>query len=461
MLFEDIIELIGAAKLGEKLYRKVVILDSVIFFPEHRERLNAIADEVIEYNTCACVDEVSERCRGADCIISCWVDIPNRIIEENPQLRTIAFWTHDYEHRIDARFARDRGIHVPAIPDYGTDAVAELVFIALLNIFGRRPATEPGDCWRGESVVAQLGDDVRLFSANVKDTLNGRWLHEYIKTGQRQLSHPDDIPEETLKGLTVGILDPAILDEPLIQMLSDGFRMNVIYSMTDQPHSLKVAFRPIDQLLAESQVLIYDDGVLPAGLRRAIGAGSYRSTINLGDIDPIRGSLHGRTLGIVGLGRIGGRVAQIARQGFGMNVQYASRTARPDLDQELGLRRASMEEVLTTSDIVTFHLPHHGAENVLSAELIWAIPDGTIVVNTSVGDIVEDEPLLLKRFEAGELRGYLDVYRFLPPRSELRALRESLTATYRLGWRTKSTVGLKTHKLLSKIEEARPDGPVS
>src|SRR5205823_5024904 len=77
---------------------------------------------------------VSERCQGADGIISCWVDISRRIIDENPQLKAIAFWTHDFEHRIDAPYAQARGIHVPAIPDYGTDAVAELVFIGLLGL---------------------------------------------------------------------------------------------------------------------------------------------------------------------------------------------------------------------------------------------------------------------------------------------------------------------------------------
>jgi lactate dehydrogenase-like 2-hydroxyacid dehydrogenase len=437
--------------VSEKLYRKIVVLDSVIFFPEHRKRLEAIADEVVEYNTCNSEDEVTQRCQGADCIISCWVDIPHRIIEENPQLRTVAFWTHDYEHRIDAPFARSHGIHVPAIPDYGTDSVAELVFIALLNMFEGQQGGGTVGAFASESVVAQIGDDVRLFSKNVKDTLDGRWLHEYIKTGQRRLTHPDEIAEETLKALTVGVLDKEILDQSLVDMLSHGFRMNVIYSLTDHPHGLDVGFRPIDHLLSESQVLIYDARTLPAEHRKVLEARSYHSKIDLANIVPTRRSLRGLTLGIVGLGRIGGRVAQIARQGFGMNVQHATRTPKPGLDEALGLRATSLDEVLTTSDIVTFHLPHHGADNFVTAEMVRKIPDGTTVVNASVGSIIEDESMLLKRFDAGDLRGYMDVYKTLPPRSELRSLRGPLTATYRLGWRTKSTVGLKTHKLLSKI----------
>lgn len=445
--------------MSERIYRKIVVLDSVIFFPEHRRRLEAIADEVVEYNTCSSEDEVSQRCRGADCIISCWVDIPHRIMEENPQLRTIAFWTHDYEHRIDAAYARERGIHVPAIPDYGTDSVAELVFIGLLNLFGGTACGYPVSACQSESIAARIGDDVRYFSKNVKDTLDGRWLHEYIKTGQRRLGHPDQIPEETLKGLTAGVLGKGIIDDRLAQILAGGFRMNVIYSLCDEPHSLDVGFRPVDQLLTECQVLIYDSRTLPAEHRDAVEKGRYLSKIDVANVTPERRSLRGLTLGIVGLGRIGGRVAQIARQGFGMPVQYYSRTPKPELDASLGLRPESLNTVLTTSDVVSFHLPHHGSDDFLTAELVRLIPDGTTVVQASVGNVIEDEPLFLKRFGAGDLRGYIDVYRTLPPRSELRELREFLTATYRLGWRTKSTVGLKTHKLLSKIENVPARGP--
>lgn len=210
--------------MTKKLYRKVVVLDSVIFFPEHRRRLEELADQVEEYNTCSSEEEVLERCSGADCIISCWVDISRRVMTENPQLRTVAFWTHDYEHRIDHAFARERGTYVPTIPDYGTDSVAELVLIALLN------SSWPAGSAAGlsESVVARIGDEVRLFRKNVKDTLDGRWLHEYIKTGQRLLTSPDQIPEETLKGLTVGVLYPGVLTPSLVRMLAAGFRMNVI-----------------------------------------------------------------------------------------------------------------------------------------------------------------------------------------------------------------------------------------
>lgn len=433
--------------MTKKLYLKVVVLDSVIFFPEHRRRLEELADQVEEYNTCSSEDEVLERCSGADCIISCWVDISRRVMTENPQLRTVAFWTHDYEHRIDHTFARERGIYVPAIPDYGTNSVAELVLIALLN------SSWPGGSAAGlsESVVARIGDEVRLFRKNVKDTLDGRWLHEYIKTGQRLLTSPDQIPEETLKGLTVGVLDPGVLTPSLVRMLAAGFRMNVIYSLFDRAHSLDLGFRPVERLVKESDVLVYDSRTLPAEYRSLLALQPYLASVDVAALSGPGPSLAGKTLGIVGLGRIGSRVAQIARQGFGMDVQYFSRTRKSALEDELGIRPASLADVMSSSDVISLHLPHHGADGFVSADLIRQIPNETMVVNASVGNVIADERFLLKRFGTGEIYGYLDVYQALPPRSELRTLTNTVTATYRLGWRTKSTVGLKTHKLLTKL----------
>ena len=105
------------------------------------------------------------------------------------------------------------------------------------------------------------------------------------------------------------------------------------------------------------------------------------------------------------------------------------------------------------SDIVTFHLPHVGAEKFITREMINLIPKDTTLVNVSVGNIFQDQDQFLSRFVPGDLNGYFDVYETLPPRQALRAQKQCLLSTYRLGWRTKSTLGLKTHKLISRLKE--------
>jgi lactate dehydrogenase-like 2-hydroxyacid dehydrogenase len=436
-------------------FDRLVVLDSVIFYPEHRERLDALADIVVEYNTCTDVDQVSERCRGADGIISCWVDIPHRIIDENPQLKAVAFWTHDYEHRIDAEYARTRGIFVPAIPDYGTDSVAELVFMGLLRLHDGVGGPDDGtrsDGGIAEELLAVVSDDVRKFSRNVKDAVSGRWVHEYVKTGQLKIDSPDGIPGETLKGITLGVLGSGLLTPRLVEVFGRGLRMNVVHSLADAPHTLDASFRPVDDLIRDSQVLVYDSAHVSQDVLAKIAGAKALSTIDIDGLKVNRKPLHRQRLGILGLGRIGSRVAQIAVDGFGMDVVYFSRTRKPDLEQALGLTFVDLDELLTTVDNLSIHLPHHGAEGYLTPAMIDKLPAGTAVVNCSVGSVIADENLLLDRCEAGELRAFLDVYRTLPPKERLRAANGHIVGTYRLGWRTKATVGLKTHKLLTKLE---------
>lgn len=437
-------------------YKKIVILDSVIIYPEHRFRLEQIADEIVEYNTCVSEEEVLERVKGADCIISCWVDIPNSVIDRNPQIKTIAFWTHAYEHRIDKAYAEAHNIYVPCIPDYGTDSVAELLFIGLLKSMEKDYRAKQ----RGvdEQILQLIANDVRKFDRNVRANLRGSWIHEYIKNGELKITSPDEFEEDTLKGLTVGLLVESSENfAGLINILSNGFYMNVIHSGCDVQYDLGVSFRPLENLLNESQILIYDPAVVSPEIFKQIKAHKYLSCVDLSSVLAQGESLYGKKLGIVGLGRIGSRVAQIAKDAFNMEVKYYSRNRKIDMERDLGIEFLSIEELFTQSDIITFHLPHVGAEKFITNKMLDLIPKGTIVVNVSVGNIFEDQEYFLNRFQDGDLRGYVDVYETLPPRQMLRKVKNNLIGTYRLGWRTKSTVGLKTHKLITKLANGLRD----
>jgi lactate dehydrogenase-like 2-hydroxyacid dehydrogenase len=433
-----------------KKYKKVAILDSVMLYPEHRIRLNEIADEVVEYNTCKDEQEVLERVKGADCIISCWVDVTNKVIDENPQLKTIAFWTHAYEHRIDIDYALKRGIHVPCIPDYGTDSVAELVFIGLLELFGTIKKVKSQNF--SESVFSAIGKDVRKYDKNIRDNLRGSWMHEYVKSGKVRIDAPSGFAEETLKGLTVGLLLNEA-DGNLVDIITKGFKMNAIHSAHDIKFDLGVSFRPIDSFLKESHIIVYDSTILNNEMVKIIKQGDYLSTIDISKIGLDREILRGKKLGIIGLGRIGERTAQIARDGFDMDVSYFSRTKKPGVESRFGIKSKSLEEVLTQSDIISFHLPHVGAERFVTNKMLDLIPKGTIIINVSVGNIFEDQDYFLSRFNENDLIGYIDVYDTLPPREILKNQKDRLLSTYRLGWRTKSTIGLKSHKLITKIKE--------
>lgn len=442
----------------QKKYKKIVVLDSAIFYPEHRDRLNEIAEEIVEYNTCKTEEEVLKRVKGADCIISCWVNISNKVIDENPQLKTIAFWTHAFEHRINKDYALSHNLHIPNIPDYGTDSVAELAFIGLLQLYKNKEnalslkATNKQRHLQ-EEIMAEVSDDVRKFNKNWRDNLRGSWFHEYVKAGKLKITSPDEFEEETLKGLTVGLLVNDNLKENLFKIASQGFHMNAIYSLSNLPYALNIAYRPIDKLLKESNIIIYDSRSVSEKIKNKINQGDYLSVVDVADVIPKGESLVNKKIGIIGLGRIGGRVGQIAKDGFEMDVSYYSRTRKLDLEKQYNLQFKPLEKILTESDIITFHLPHVGTEKFITNEMIEMIPKKTTVVNVSVGSIFQDQAYFLSRFKEGDLNGYIDVYETLPPREELRDRKKHLIATYRLGWRTKSTIGLKTHKLITHLKE--------
>jgi phosphoglycerate dehydrogenase-like enzyme len=119
--------------------------------------------------------------------------------------------------------------------------------------------------------------------------------------------------------------------------------------------------------------------------------------------------LQGKTLGIIGMGRIGREVAARATA-FGMSIQYY------DVIAVDGFPRCSLEDLLRTSDIVTIHCPLT-AETVrlLNRERIELMKKGSILINAARGEIV-DEAALHEALMAGHLAGAgLDVFEREPP----------------------------------------------
>ena len=112
----------------------------------------------------------------------------------------------------------------------------------------------------------------------------------------------------------------------------------------------------------------------------------------------------GATLGVVGLGEIGQAVARRAR-GFGMTILAATRTARPELEAELGAERVSLDELLGRSDFVSLHVPL-GPETqaLLGAQEFAAMKPTAILVNTARGGVV-DQDALVEALSAGTIGG--------------------------------------------------------
>jgi len=142
-------------------------------------------------------------------------------------------------------------------------------------------------------------------------------------------------------------------------------------------------------------------------------AGKWR----VGDFATTRlAELSGKTLGIVGLGNIGKKVARRAL-GFDMHVQYYDivRLAE-DAEDALGVRFVLFQELLRTSDVVSLHVPLTDRTRRMMGEEAFALmKPGAILINTCRGPVV-DEAALYKALTTGRLAGAgLDVMLEEPP----------------------------------------------
>lgn len=120
--------------------------------------------------------------------------------------------------------------------------------------------------------------------------------------------------------------------------------------------------------------------------------------------------LRGKTLGLVGAGRIGQAVGRRAT-GFGMRIVYAARTAKPDFEGDTGARRVELGPLLRESDVVSLHVPSTPeTKGLINSDSLARMKAGAILVNTARGDLVREEALA-SALEDGHLGAAgLDVY---------------------------------------------------
>lgn len=172
--------------------------------------------------------------------------------------------------------------------------------------------------------------------------------------------------------------------------------------------------------------------------------------------------VHGKTLGILGYGRIGQAVARRAALGFGMPVLYHARRAAESAGLAGRARPAPLDEVLAQSDIVVVTLPLTDAtRGLMDRAAFGRMKPGAIFVNGARGAIV-DEAALLEALDSGRLRAAgLDVFATepLPPGSPLRT-HPRVTALPHVGSATHETrhamAQLATTSLLQALAGERP-----
>jgi glyoxylate reductase len=104
--------------------------------------------------------------------------------------------------------------------------------------------------------------------------------------------------------------------------------------------------------------------------------------------------LRGKTLGILGMGRIGAAVARTMVGGWNMKLLYTSRTDKPQIDSELGGRRVPLKELLSTSDVISIHTDlNPGTKHLIHRDTLTIMKRNAVLVNTARGGVIDQEAL--------------------------------------------------------------------
>ncbi|ETI59222.1 2-hydroxyacid dehydrogenase [Marinomonas profundimaris] len=125
--------------------------------------------------------------------------------------------------------------------------------------------------------------------------------------------------------------------------------------------------------------------------------------------------VHGKTLGIIGMGRIGYAIAKRGHFGFDMKIQYSNRNRKPDAEQDLNATYMDMETLLKTSDFVCVMTPLTAeTEQLIGAKEFAMMKPNAIFINGSRGKVI-DEAALVDALSNGTIRAAgLDVFEVEP-----------------------------------------------
>lgn len=178
-----------------------------------------------------------------------------------------------------------------------------------------------------------------------------------------------------------------------------------------------------------------------------------------------------KTLGIIGLGRIGRELARLAGPLFGRVLGYDP--LMPDTPEvqadlrRLGVQRAGLDEVRAASDVLSLHLPlTDGTEHMVNAEFLAAMPAGSVLVNVSRGGLI-DNAALVDALDSGHLAAAaLDVLDVEPPPPGHPLLgRDDVLITPHIGYFSARTeieyVRIQAQNAVSLHENGTPDSPVN
>ena len=171
--------------------------------------------------------------------------------------------------------------------------------------------------------------------------------------------------------------------------------------------------------------------------------------------------LAGKTLGLIGFGRIGQRTGAIA-QAMGMKVLAYDRFQRPELENE-NCRYVSLEQLLAVSDVISLHCPLlPETKGVINRDTISRMRDGVLIINTSRGDLVVEKDLA-EALISGKVAGAAaDVVSTEPIRGDNPLLKApNMIITPHMAWGAKESRGRLMNQAVENLKAFLSGNPVN
>jgi len=242
-------------------------------------------------------------------------------------------------------------------------------------------------------------------------------------------TYPMSLPDAE-KAALVGdadflILFPGHLAEPvvraakkvqLIQLVSVGFdqmdlglckELGIPVANNGGTNALDVAEHTIAMILALYRRFVELDHNVRTNNWRGIDSGGSTYCID------------GKTVGLIGLGQIGQRVARLLRAFGATVIYYDAFPAKPEVEQELGVERMELDALLQRADVISLHVPLNAStKGLINERSLGLMKPNAILVNTCRGPVV-DEAALTLALQQGQIAGAaLDVLEKEPPAAD-------------------------------------------
>ena len=312
------------------------------------------------------------------------------------------------------------------------------------------------------SISIAILDDYGSFALGAAD-----WSRLHDRASVQAFSEHFGDPDELVKALcsfevVVAMRERSAFPKAVLSQLPN-LKLLITTGMANASIDMAAA-RELGIVVAGTGNVAYPTAELTIGLMVALTRGIVRedASMRAGNWQVGVGpSLSGLTLGIIGLGRLGRKVAQVA-QVFEMTVLAWSENLTSEAAGEVGVERVSKAELFERADIVTIHtrLSARTTGIVGRAELDLLGPAGYLI-NTSRGPIVEEEALVSALSEARIAGAALDVYwsEPLPADHRLRALSNTVLTPH-LGYATSDTFAIYFRDAIEDIETFLDGSPV-